>query len=233
MLHDRVVELEKVVASLMRPRDPRLTMIGLNERGSGVYLRILSSEKLDARAWGLRLLARMAPDFEVGMRSCQHFAEKAKAHVTEVVLYRHSVGIMDAVEIGHASLDVLEDETTTVQACGVMAANYFVIAIEVVASGDEEAVGYTQLEWSPAGVRDSFGNVVESTPKGQIREYKLAPKDVYRSPTWSAASMSYGWLAAQVDNVAMWHPRAEAWVCARLLFSRFVKFLQYTDLKPW
>ncbi len=217
MLHDRVVNLEKDVAALRAPLDPRIKVLGTRAESEcgAVLVRLLTREAVDVDAWSESVLGRLAlrDDTRFDLRACQHFGlGRDRPWVAECLVERSGCGPLSVARVAHAALDSLDSLDSlaadgvaagdgavaydgVVEACAVVAPAWFAESIRVASGGT--AVLHS---WDPAAGCVSRG-VVGTDETGSVKPEELA-----------AWTLLHGWLASQVEPAAadLWHPRAPA-----------------------
>lgn len=205
MMHDRLVELERVVAGLHVPTDPRLKTLGTRtkaEKGS-VFVRIRSKEALDPGAWASRTLAALGKDetrWDVWV--CQHwsFAHSDYPFVTEALIERSGGEPVGVAAVGHVALDCAAPVEARAEAAPVVCHQWFEASIRSASA--------TTYCWDP---------VHRGTVTVNAGQHKAAMEPV-EDRAWT---LLHGFLANVVEVADLWHPQA---LNASSASSQFVSF---------
>lgn len=191
MMHDRLIELERVVADLKSSVDPRLRLLGTRTKAdtSSVFVRVRSSTAVAVAAWAARVLAGLGRD---GMRwdvwACQHwtFAHHEHPFVTEVMVQQSGGEPVDVAMVGHVALDASPSDAR-VEAAAVMCPEWFEASIL--------SASPTSFCWDPL----HMGMVTTTTAESPRALDPVADK------TWT---LLHGYLAHAMDVADVWHPKA-------------------------
>lgn len=201
MLHDRIVELERQLASMHIPApDPRIDLV-VGEDSQDVFVRLRCSREIDTDAWASDVCRRLGSLWSCALDvvTCQHFDIDKTFVVEAVVCFDTKKSV---AKIARAAMDAVTDDAlaTSVEhpvvASAVMSREWFVESVRA-ASGDHARV----VSWDP--------------------RHKTVEKDSLdiwiEDDGWC---MLQGWLAHNREPLEVLHPRAlQAQVQARRLWS--------------
>lgn len=191
MLHDRIVELERRLATMRPPVDKRVTILGARttaEQGAA-FVRVRSSEHVPLDAWArgvTRALAQL-DNTRWDVSCCEHWAfGQDLPFVVEALVQRSGDAPWDVAKIANVALDVADTHkaTVAVDACGVMCRQWFQVSIRAASK-----LAYT---WDPVA------KCVMSCEAFPYEESKAADPWV----------MLHGFLASEVEAADVWHPKA-------------------------